>query len=175
VANKLKSLPDIIPSRNCRILFIGTNPGLKSVTVGHYFPGGSNVFWKLLYKSGLTKRLLKPEQDKQLAYYGYGLTDIVKIPTKSQSDIREKYTFYHALKLHRRLNMHRPKIAAFIGKKGFQIFIQDKKAKLHYGFQFRYNRHTRIFLLPSTSGQSYRDTRLDEKLKWFLDLKRKMR
>jgi len=172
MAQKLKPLPDIFPMKNLRILFIGTSPGIKSATTGHYYAGDSNVFWKLLYQSGLTKKMLRPTQDKQIIHYGYGLTDIVKPPTINQSSIKERYTFHHALKLHRRLNMHNPKIAAFVGKKGFRIFMQKSNLKLEYGFQYRYNQDIRIFLLPSTSGQSYNDTSPSEKLAWFRELRK---
>ncbi len=172
MAQKLKPLQDIFPSRRPRILFVGTSPGEKSALTRHYYAGGSNVFWKLLRQSGLTKKLLTPKQDKQLTYYGYGLTDIIKVPTKNQSYLKEKYLLKDVLKLQRRLRLHKPKIAAFIGKKAFRIYIQDGTEKLEYGFQFSYNKHTRIFLLPSTSGQSYRDTKYNEKLKWFKDLKK---
>lgn len=172
MASKLKPLPDILPLDNCRILFIGTSPGEKSAISQHYYAGNSNVFWKLLYESGLTKKLLRSSQDRQLVHYGYGLTDVVKKPTLNQSKLKEKYTFYHVLKLHRRLIHHKPRIAAFVGKKGFRIFIQDNKSTLEYGFQYKFNRYTRIFLLPSTSGQSYNDTSYPEKLDWYKSLKR---
>lgn len=174
MARKLKPLQDIFPSRRPRILFIGTSPGEKSSLARHYYAGDSNVFWKLLYQSELTKKLLTPKQDKQLPYYGYGLTDIIKEPTRNQSHLKEKYLLKDVLKLQRRFRLHKPKIAAFIGKKSFRIYIQDGKEKLEYGFQFSYNKYTRIFLLPSTSGQSYNDTKLHEKLKWFKDLRKNL-
>ncbi len=172
MVQKLKPLPDIFPYKTLRILFIGTSPGKKSALTRHYYAGNSNIFWKLLYESGLTKRLLKSTQDKQLTHYGYGLTDVIKKPTLNQSQIKEKYTFSYVLKLHRRLSLHQPKIAAFVGKKGFRIFMQDNKSELEYGFQYRYNYDTRIFLLPSTSGQSYNDTSYSEKLDWFRSLRK---
>jgi len=44
-----------------------------------------------MYQSELTKKLLTPKQDKQLPYYGYGLTNIIKEPTRNQSHLKEKY------------------------------------------------------------------------------------
>jgi mismatch-specific thymine-DNA glycosylase len=167
---ELDVLPDII-KKNLTILFIGTSPGIRSATIGHYFAGRSNVFWKLLHQSGLTPLLLRTEQDHKIVHYGYGLTDIVKKPSRTVSDIKQKYTINSAKRVNRLLNNFSPKIAAFVGKKGFRIFTQDNYSTLKYGFQYRY-RNTRIFLLPSTSGQSYADTSLDEKLEWYKALRR---
>jgi len=170
MVQKLKPLPDIL-KKNLKILFIGTSPGIRSSTIGHYFAGRSNVFWKLLYQSGVTPVLLKTEQDRKMIRYGYGLTDIIKKPTRSVSDIKHKYTINSSKRLNRILNQHTPKIAAFVGKTGFRIYTQDNYAKLEYGFQYKY-RKTKIFLLPSTSGQSYADTKFHEKLEWYEELKR---
>ncbi len=175
MTKKLKPLKDIFPYKTLRIWVIGTSPGEKSALSGHYYAGNSNVFWKLLYESGLTKRLFKSTQDSQLAHYGYGLTDVIKDPIINQSKIKEKYTLKHVLKLHRRLTSHKPKIAAFVGKKSFRIFMQNNQLDLEYGFQYRYNTDTRIFLLPSTSGQSYNDTSYQEKLDWYRWLRSSLR
>lgn len=166
----LKSLPDIV-KKNLKVLFIGTSPGIRSATIGHYFAGRSNVFWKLLHQSGLTPILLRTEQDHKLIHYGYGLTDIVKKPSRTVSDIKQRYTINSTKRLNRLLNNFTPKIAAFVGKIGFRIYTQDNYSRLEYGFQYKYKK-TRIFLLPSTSGQSYADTSLKEKLEWYRALNR---
>ena len=164
----LKPLPDIV-KKNLKILFVGTSPGVRSSKIGHYFAGKSNVFWRLLYESGLTKARLTTEQDRSLLYYGYGLTDVVKKPTRSVSDIKQHYTINSTRRLNRTMNLFQPKIVAFVGKTGFRIYSQDNYSKLDYGFQYKYN-EIRIFLLPSTSGQSYADTKYNEKLECYQGL-----
>jgi len=166
---KLKPLPDIFPRNKPRILFIGTSPGKRSSLSRHYYAGNSNIFWKLIFEAGLTKKLLKSSQDRQLTHYGFGLTDVIKEPTLDQAKIKDERTLKDILKLHKRLLSHKPKIAAFVGKKGYRIFSRNK-GKLEYGFQYRFNEDTIIFLLPSTSGQSYGDTNYTAKLKWFKEL-----
>lgn len=170
MAEKLKPLPDIL-RKNLKILFVGTSPGIRSSQIGHYFAGKSNVFWRLLYESGLTKERLTTEQDNRMPRYGYGLTDVVKTPTRSVSDIKQHYTIKSTKRLNRTMNLFRPKIVAFVGKTGFRIYSQDNFVKLEYGFQYNYN-GMRIYLVPSTSGQSYRDTKYEEKLEWYKSLKK---
>lgn len=170
VTYELKPLSDIV-KKNLKILFVGTSPGVRSSQIGHYFAGRSNVFWRLLYESGLTKKLLKTENDWDMLDYNYGLTDVVKTPTRSVSDIKQHYTIKSTRRLNRTLNLFSPRIAAFVGKMGFRIYSQNNYTKLEYGFQYKYN-DVRVFLLPSTSGQSYADTKYDEKLELYKELKR---
>ena len=71
-----------------RILFVGFNPGLHSVRVGHHYAGPSNRFWALLHRAGLTPRLFEPREDGLLPQLGYGLTNIVDRPTRSAAEDR---------------------------------------------------------------------------------------
>ncbi len=167
---KLKPLPDIL-KKKLKIFFVGTSPGVRSSQIGHYFAGHSNVFWKLMYESSLTNILLKTEDDREMLKFGYGLTDIVKIPTRTVSDIKQRYTIKSTRRLNRTLNLFKPKIVAFVGKMGFRIYSQNQYSNLEYGFQYKYE-DIRIYLVPSTSGQSYADTKYNEKLDWYRSLRK---
>ncbi|MDE1818298.1 MAG: mismatch-specific DNA-glycosylase [Thaumarchaeota archaeon] len=169
MTEKLRPLPDIL-KKNLKILFVGTSPGVRSSQIGHYFAGRSNVFWRLMYESGLTKDRLVTEDDTKMLDYGYGLTDIVKTPTRSVSDIKSRYTSNSSKRLNRTITSFKPQIVAFIGKTGFKIYAQTD-AKLEYGYQYTHN-GVRFYLVPSTSGQSYADTKYNEKLECFRDLNR---
>ena len=166
---KLKPLHDIL-KKNLKILFVGMSPGIRSSTIGHYFAGYSNVFWKLLYESGLTHKQLKTEEDYKILQYRYGLTDIVKTPTRSVSDIKLHYTVKSTRRLNRTMSLFKPKIVAFVGKTAFRVYSQNWYNDLEYGFQYRHH-NVRIYLVPSTSGQSYADTKYDEKLEWYKNLR----
>ncbi len=139
--------------------------------MGHYFAGITNVFWKLLYESGLTNVRLTTKNDRKVLKFGYGLTDVVKTPTRTVVDIKEKYTIKSTRRINRTLILFKPKIAAFVGKTGFRIYSQNQFSKLEYGFQYKYH-DVRVFLVPSTSGQSYADTKYDEKLDWYRALRK---
>ena len=169
MVEKLKPLRDII-KKNLRILFVGTRPGIRSSKTGHYFPGNSNMFWKLLYQSKLTGEMLSHKQDSKLIEYNYGLTDIVKKP-KISNTINFTDTLDSTNRLNRLLIKFRPKIVAFVGKRGYQIYTQRLTQKYEYGYKGKYYK-TRIYLIPSSSGQSYADTSYDEKLHWYKSLKR---
>ena len=170
MVEKLRPLRDIV-KKNLKILFVGTSPGVRSSKIGHYFAGGSNVFWKLLHESGLTEERLRTEKDHRLLKHCFGLSDVVKKPMRSTSDIKLSHTLNSTPRMNRLLNDFKPKIVAFVGKKGFQIYNQEYNKKYDYGYQGRH-KETRIFLLPSSSGQSYADTKYSEKLDWYKALRR---
>ena len=60
------------------ILFCGTAAGKTSAVRGHYYAGPGNKFWGLLAQTGLTPRLLRPDEDHLLPGFGLGLTDLAK-------------------------------------------------------------------------------------------------
>ena len=46
-----------------RLVIVGTNPSEQSVRVGHYYAGRGNVFWELLYESGVVAEHLSYNDD----------------------------------------------------------------------------------------------------------------
>lgn len=162
-------LRDIIKP-NLKILFVGVSPGKLSANAGHYFAGPSNVFWKLLHESGLTAKRLTPEEDWNMLKYKLGLTDIVKKPTTTTTELKANCSMKNTLRLNRAINSFNPKIVAFVGKCSFRIYSQNQ-SKLEYGLQYNFN-NVRMYLLPSSSGQSYADTNYQEKLDWYKNLKK---
>jgi mismatch-specific thymine-DNA glycosylase len=153
---ELQPLPDILKP-DLKILFVGTNPGQRSAQLGHYFAGRGNAFWSLMYKSGLTDILLRTEQDTSLLGYGYGLTDVVKRPSRSTTEIRREYARGAKKRLDRIVRKNNPKMVAFIGKTGYRYYLGDMTIVLKYGLQQDLF-GSKVFLLPSTSGASYADT-----------------
>ena len=168
VSERLKPLRDIV-SADLDILFVGTSPGPRSSNAQHYFAGRTNVFWRLLFESGLTPCMLTAQQDNEMIEYKYGLTDIIKKPTII-SNIQKKDARGSIDKLNRHMTELRPKVAAFVGKRGFQIYNKTPTKKYAYGYQ-RTFKNTRLYMLPSSSGQSYADTKYDEKLCWYTKLR----
>ena len=73
-------LPDWIPD-DCRILFVGLNPGLRSAEVGHHFAGHTNKFWRLMSGAGFLPRGAGFANDQDLPNYGLGITNLVSRPT----------------------------------------------------------------------------------------------
>jgi len=161
----MKTLPDLIEP-NLKVLFIGTNPGAKSARIGHYFAGASNMFWKLLFESKLTKERLTTKSDYKVLEYGYGLTDVIKRPTRSTSDLNKNDSIDSKQRLENNIIENKPKIVVFVGKTGFKHYLNEHNSRLKYGNQGFEIGKSKVYLMPSTSGQSYADTKYHEKLFW---------
>ena len=75
-----RTIPDVLPGPDdpaARVLFCGINPGLVSAATGHHFARPGNRFWPVLHESGFTPRLLRPDEQGELAGYGLGITNMV--------------------------------------------------------------------------------------------------
>ena len=167
----METLPDYL-KQNLNILFIGTNPGLKSVRIGHYFAGSSNMFWKLLFESKLTDKRLTTDIDSHILDYKYGLTDVVKRPTRSTTELRKTDAVGARKRLEKIIIKYKPRIVAFVGKAGFRYYTGDAYGVLKYGKQTFQIGNSNVYLMPSTSGASFADTKYHEKLFWYKKLKR---
>lgn len=166
----MKTLPDRLQPK-MDVMFVGTNPGKRSASIGHYFAGKSNMFWKLLFESKLTSERLYTETDFKIQEYNYGLTDVVKRPTRSTSDLNKKDGNGAKDRLDKIIERYEPSVVAFVGKAGFRYYLDDNKILLKYGKQKRNGFDSEYFLLPSSSGQSYADTSYKEKLYWYSKLR----
>ena len=73
----MHSLPDYLQP-GLRLVFVGFNPSMRSAAVGHYYAGPGNLFWPLLYESGLLPAPLTYAEDARILEFGIGLTDLVQ-------------------------------------------------------------------------------------------------
>lgn len=121
----MKEVPDIIAA-NLIILFIGYNPGARSAETGHHFAGYSNRFWKLLYASELTPRLIKPEEDQDILQYGLGITNIVARPSRTAAEITPEDYLAGREILQKKLSVYKPAIACYAGIGVYRAFSGTK-------------------------------------------------
>lgn len=64
------------------LLIVGFNPSIPAWQAGHYYANPRNEFYRLLFRHGLTDRLLTPDEDVLLpGSYGIGITDLVPRPS----------------------------------------------------------------------------------------------
>jgi double-stranded uracil-DNA glycosylase len=109
------------------VLFVGINPGIRSAETGHHFAGHSNRFWKLLFQSGLVPEPIGYEDDRRLAEWGYGITNIVPRPTPG-IDTLERHEFVAGrASLIRKIRRCRPRIVAMVGVTVFRAVFPNHK------------------------------------------------
>lgn len=113
--------------------FSDNSPGQRSSRVGHHFAHPTNKFWRALHLSGLTPRLLTPQEDTTLpGEYGYGLTNLVPRPTAEQAELSSHEMRLAVEPLVRKFVDLRAGVVCFVGKKIWDIFagVAGKSAKL---------------------------------------------
>jgi TDG/mug DNA glycosylase family protein len=84
------TLPDIPPQPG-GVLLVGINPAPVSVAAGHYYQGRlGRRLWRRLERLGLLVDPVPGQEDEVFAEAGHGLTDLVKRPTRSASEISKE-------------------------------------------------------------------------------------
>ena len=162
----LPGLPDAITD-NLLVLFIGLNPGIQTARTGHAYAHPSNLFWKLLYSSGLTPRLCSPTEDRQLPeMYSMGFTNIVARPSRNGSELSKQEMDEGVEILHEKCRKYRPETVCVVGKSIWESIWRVRHGKpvgrtFKYGWQDESENMgviegewegSKVFVSSSTSG-----------------------
>jgi TDG/mug DNA glycosylase family protein len=152
------SLPDYLRP-GLRLVFVGFNPSLRSAAVGHYYAGPGNLFWPLLYESGLLSIPLTYAEDERILEFGIGLTDLVKRPTPSSADLSPGEARAGVAELRTKLITYAPRVVCFNGKGVYEWYTNRA---VDVGPQNDTVGTTRMFVVPSTSARNGRWQRRDK-------------
>lgn len=163
------SLNDKIPDK-LHTLFVGINPGIRSASIGHYYAGHSNAFWKLIHASGMWPLPLTTENDDDMVKVGFGFTDVAKRPTPGANTLQRHDFQDGSDRIDTIVRAYKPRTIAFVSKRAVREYTRKPLASIQYGLQNAAINKTDVFYLPSTSGQSYADTTYAEKLVEFTKL-----
>jgi double-stranded uracil-DNA glycosylase len=132
------------------VLFVGINPSLFSVAVGHHFARPGNRFWPALHAAGSTPRLLLPEEDRQLPGHGVGVTNIAARPTRAAAELTRGELRDGAVALERVVRRHRPRLVAVAGLTAYRDAFARPRAGL--GLQPQALGGRPAWVLPNPSG-----------------------
>lgn len=131
------TVPDVI-APGLDLLFVGLNPGWRSAAAGHHFAGPGNHFWRLLYESGLTPVLYRPDEERKLLEHGLGITNLVMRASRSESDLTWAEMAEGGALLRERVARFRPRIVALLGKNVYRAYAGLKaSAPVQWGPQPR--------------------------------------
>lgn len=144
-----RTLPDVIAS-GLRVLFCGVNPGLTSAAAGHHFARPGNRFWPVLYASGFTPRLLRPEEDQRLLSLGLGITNVAARPTARADELSDDELRAGGRVLAAKTARYAPSWLAVVGVTAYRAAFQDRRARV--GPQHRTIGGARVWVLPNPSG-----------------------
>ncbi|MGP1665250.1 MAG: mismatch-specific DNA-glycosylase [Rhodanobacter sp.] len=141
-------LPDLLQP-GLALVFCGTAAGRRSAAEHAYYAHPGNLFWRALSQAGLTPHQLAPTEFPRLLTYGIGLTDLAK--HHSGNDNQLPHDAFDAPALRARIEHYGPRLLVFTSKNAARAALGHA---IDYGLQTDYIGHTRLFVLPSPSGQA---------------------
>jgi thymine-DNA glycosylase len=163
----LPLLPDAI-KENLLVLFVGLNPGIQTARSGHAYAHPSNLFWKLLYSSGVTPRPCRAEEDREMPrLYSLGLTNIVSRPSRNGGELRKTELDDGVATLEEKARKWRPESVCIVGKSIWESIWRVRHGGKAVGAAFKYGWQdesenmgqldgewagARVFVATSTSG-----------------------
>lgn len=147
-------VPDMLAD-NLDVVFCGTALGRASAQAKAYYANPGNFFWKALHGVGLTPVLLKPSDYPRVLEFGIGLTDLCKTAYGQDAELPEDAFDYDALR--EKIDRCQPRFLAFTSKTGAAGLLEHGTTLgMKYGEQETRLGDTRLFVLPSPSGQARR-------------------
>lgn len=141
-------LPDVLQP-GLALVFCGTAAGRRSAEQGAYYAHPGNLFWRTLHAVALTPRLFAPAEFPQLPALGIGLTDLAKHHVGNDDELPRDA--FDVVALHERIARHAPRLLAFTSKAAARGALGRAAG---YGLQEERIGDTRLFVLPSPSGQA---------------------
>lgn len=141
-------LPDVLQA-GLRLVFCGTAAGKRSALEGAYYAHPGNMFWRALFQAELTPRLLAPQEFPLLPEFGIGLTDLAKRHVGNDNELPKDAFDVPALLA--KIERYAPPLLAFTSKHAARAVLGTNVV---YGLQDRAFGSTKVFVLPSPSGQA---------------------
>jgi TDG/mug DNA glycosylase family protein len=150
-----KSLPDLL-GPHIRLLFVGINPGLRTVAVQAHFGGGSNRFYPALYRAGITDRLisassgLAPDDLAHLISQGIGITNLFAGASARADELTTAELRSGAIALAARVSIIRPGAVAMLGVTAYRTAFERPTARV--GLQPELLGGAQLWVVPNPSG-----------------------
>lgn len=148
-------LKDVL-TYNLNVVFCGTAKGEASARLGFYYAGSDNKFYGILHKTGFTPHKLEPNECYDINQFNIGLTDLVHTEFGNDNEILD--SSYDVEGFFAKIEKYKPKFIAFNSKKGasFALGFRGITSLVDYGLQSINIANSKVFVLPSTSGNARR-------------------
>lgn len=139
-----------------RLLFVGINPGLRSVAVQADFGRRGNRFYPALYQAGITDRVVdasdgfRPDDVTHLHARGVGMTTLVAFATARADELSIAQLREGAMALAEKVRRIRPRVVAMLGITAFRTAFEQPRAAV--GRQPDDLAGAELWVVPNPSG-----------------------
>jgi len=161
---RIETLDDLLRP-GLRAVCVGVNPAPDSVNAGHYYQGKlGQAFFARLRSAGLLTASSGWEDDAAFTA-GIGFTDIVKRPTRSESELSRDELEYGRSLLLEKLEAVHPELIIFTFKKTATVIFGRFEG---FGFIGRKFAGAEVFVMPGPYERAdRRDQALAELRRWW--------
>ncbi|MDY6809489.1 MAG: mismatch-specific DNA-glycosylase [Actinomycetota bacterium] len=147
---------------DCRLLFVGINPGLWTAAVGAHFARPGNRFYPALFRAGIIDRLIDASagmsaDDRDLLYRrGVGITNVVARATAGAAELSADELRSGGRDLRERVAKIRPRVVAVAGITAFRSAFGAPRAVA--GRQAERWAGAQVWVVPNPSGLNAHET-----------------
>lgn len=148
-------IPDLV-GPDCRLLFVGINPGLWTAATGAHFARPGNRFYPALARAGIVDRVIDAskgyrEEDRQLLLdSGIGITNLVRRATARADELTPEELQSGGERLVETVAAVSPKVIAIAGITAYRSAFGERKAVS--GRQERTIAGVPVWVVPNPSG-----------------------
>lgn len=155
------TVPDLIGD-DCRLLFVGVNPGLWTAATQTHFAHPSNRFYPALRQAGLIERAIDPaagmdDRDRRhVLEKGIGITNLVNRATARAGELTVTELRAGGDRLWAVVEAIRPRVVAVAGVTAYRRAFRDPKAQT--GHQETKIGAAELWVVPNPSGLNAHET-----------------
>ncbi len=149
------TLPDLV-GPSTRLLFVGINPGLRTVAVQAHFGKRGNRFYPALYRAGIVDRVIDAadgfagDDREYLLERGVGITSLVPGATARADELAPAELVAGARALARRVASLKPRVVAILGITAYRTAFGQRDARV--GRQPETMAGAQLWVVPNPSG-----------------------
>src|SRR6201995_5092477 len=151
------TLPDLV-GPGLKLLFVGVNPGLRTVAVQAHFAFRGNRFYPALFRAGIVDRLIDAssglgEPDRtHLIDRGVGITSLVAGATAAAAELAAEELLAGAATLESKVARLGPSVVAILGVTADRVAFARPRAGL--GRQPALLAGHRVWVVPNPSSRT---------------------
>jgi TDG/mug DNA glycosylase family protein len=155
-------VPDLLPGRGLKLLFVGINPGLWTAATQTHFAHPGNRFYPALLEAGIIERRIDPaagmtDADREhLTSRGIGITNVAHRATARADELTDAELRAGGEQLVALVTRERPKVVALAGITAYRVAFGRRKAVL--GRQDEPLGGAELWVVPNPSGLNAHET-----------------